>query len=102
MVGDLVKKLYQLEIEYTVYVMAEDEQDAEGMVAEVVCTESEPGVRADLVHHHNRIAVGWDPECLVYGAAPGTTLESVWPEDPAAGPGRQEHPDQMELLGEAS
>jgi hypothetical protein len=92
-----VKRLYVLTVEYTAYVMAESEAEAEGLEDEVTRTETFPEIRADLVHHHNGIEGGWDGDCLVYGTDTDTKLSDVWPEHPGAGPGRQEHPDQVEM-----
>ena len=78
----MAKKLYQLEITYTAYVMAEDPEAAEDRAYEVV-GDGDGDVRASLVYHHNRISWGWDKGALVYGTDEETTLGSVWPTEEA-------------------
>jgi hypothetical protein len=59
----MTKKLFAVEVTYKAYAWAEDKFDAEGLVSEIVDTESYPDIEIDEVDSN---VLGWELECCVY------------------------------------
>jgi hypothetical protein len=59
----MTKKLFAVEITYKAYAWAEDEIEAEGLVSDIVDTESCPDI---VISEATSNVLGWDLDCCVY------------------------------------
>jgi hypothetical protein len=59
----MTKKLFTVEVTYKAYAWAEDKFDAEGLVSEIVDTESYPDIEIEEVDSN---VLDWDLESCVY------------------------------------
>lgn len=77
-----MKKLFEVTVEATVFVMVEDEEAAweEGRHAleeEIRNNGCEPNMVREVTTKNWALPAGWDEHCLVYGTDKDTSLGSV-------------------------
>jgi hypothetical protein len=75
---DNMKKLYRVDVEFSYYVLAESEEDAE-KEADLAINDSSPRIYASVADPNGsiaegRFAEGWDSDSLVYGTQEEITL----------------------------
>jgi hypothetical protein len=69
----MTKKLFAVEVTYKAYAWAEDKFDAEGLVSEIVDTESSPDIDIEEV---NSNVLDWDLGSCIYHNNTGDILLS--------------------------
>lgn len=95
-----MKRLYRVDVEFSGYVMAEDESTARRFAIEI-CSDVEMFgcAHAVEVQHTDRIDPAWsDPDSEPYGADDDQTLAEAWPKPPSPPESPPVFPDLRPVL----
>lgn len=72
-----MKRLYFIEITYSAYVLADDEDDAETAVRDIAQTEDFPDVSVSEVGKGDELLADWDRDCNIYETGPRDEWENL-------------------------